>query len=196
MLIIETPTGVLVRSVPMASPLSAATGGTAAEGATHDAAALWGLPDFVYAAAVVRVGSGSREVGDRLLIVGDAGAVVQVKRRVGATADRARERQWVMKHSRAGLRQAHGTIRRLASGRVRMTNGRDRAIEVDGGAIHWIAVVVIDHPEPPDGATPIVEDEPNPSVVLLRRDWEFLFVQLKSTLGVIGYLRTRSRGID
>jgi hypothetical protein len=40
---------VIVRAVPSASPLgSDLRHGGAAEAATHDAAAVWGLPDFVY----------------------------------------------------------------------------------------------------------------------------------------------------
>lgn len=70
-LIVETAAGILMRRVPNSSPLPPdREQGKAAEGAIQDAAALWGLPDFTYRGQVVRVGSGVRELGDGLLVVG------------------------------------------------------------------------------------------------------------------------------
>jgi hypothetical protein len=69
-----------------------------------------------------------------------------------------------------------------------MTNGRDRSITVDGPNVQWVCVVVIDHPDP---STDFVVPELTarlPVVVPLRRDWEFLFNQLRSTYAVVGYL--------
>lgn len=186
---VETAAGVLIQRIGAASPLRADIArGPAAEEATQDAAALWGLPDFVYRPAVLPVGSGSRELGDRLMMVGDRGVVIQVKAREGTPGDDADERSWVEKHVARGLRQAHGTIRSLRRRRVPMTNGRGRTIDVDGQGLRWIAVVVVDHPNAPDEVVAAVADQPNPSVVLLRRDWEFLFEQLKSAHAVVGYL--------
>jgi hypothetical protein len=59
---------------------------------------------------------------------------------------------------------------------------------VDGRGIRWFAVVVVEHPGVPEGFTPSVEQQPNRSLVLLRRDWEFLFDQLKSTHAVAQYV--------
>lgn len=59
---------------------------------------------------------------------------------------------------------------------------------MDGASIRWSAVVVVEHPAVPEGITPFVEEQPNPSVVLLRRDWEFLFEQLKSTHAIVQYI--------
>jgi hypothetical protein len=187
-LVIETQKGIAVRRIPTASPLPPHIGsGRAAEDATQDAATVWGLPDFLYHAEIHRVGAGTREVGDRLLVVGDLGLVVQVKSRELPGADESKEHRWLEKHSARGVRQAHGTIRRLRARATTLTNARGRSIEVDGTAIRWIAVVVIDHAAPPDGFTPDVSNQPNPTVVLLRRDWEFLFDQLKSTYWVASY---------
>jgi hypothetical protein len=48
-LLVETPGGVMLRTIPSASPLDPGMrSGPAAEAATQDAAAVWGLPDFVY----------------------------------------------------------------------------------------------------------------------------------------------------
>ena len=67
-LMVETAGGVLIQRIGAASPLRADIArGSAAEEATQDAAALWGLPDFVYRPVVLPVGSGSRELGDRLM---------------------------------------------------------------------------------------------------------------------------------
>jgi hypothetical protein len=133
-LVIETDTGVIIREIPAASPLpEGISSGAGAEVATHDAAALWGLPDFVFRADVVGVGSGWREIGDAVLHVGNLGVVVQVKARsADAVANEGRERAWLNKNVRKGLRQAHGTIRRLLAGSVRLTNARGRTIELVG----------------------------------------------------------------
>lgn len=188
-MVIDTAYGVLVREVPAASPLPPdSAGGHASEAATRDAAALWGLPDFVYRAVVYRKGSSSRELGDNLLIVGDLGLVVQVKRRERPSADETREQAWLAKHSTIALNQARGTIRVLSSNTLRLTNARRRSVEVDGGQIRWVAVAVLDHPDPPLGVVPETEDGAAPSIVLLRRDWEFLFNQLKSSHAVGRYL--------
>jgi hypothetical protein len=188
-MVIDTAYGVLVREVPAASPLPPdSVGGYASEAAMRDAAALWGLPDFLYRAVVYRKGSSSRELGDNLLIVGDLGLVVQAKRRERPSTDATREQAWLAKHSTTALNQARGTIRALRSNALRLTNARGRTVEVDGGQIRWVAVAVLDHPDPPLGVVPETEGGPGPSIVLLRRDWEFLFNQLKSSHAVGKYI--------
>jgi hypothetical protein len=190
-LFVDTKAGVMVRRVPAASRLrSDRARGYAAEDATREAASIWGLPDFVYYPEVSKVGSGSREIGDCLLIVGDLAASVQVKSREVVTADRDRERSWVEKKVREALNQANGTIRRLQREPVRLTNGRGRTIEVDGNQMRWVSVAVIDHPDPPEpsGESKESRESRSPTVVLDRRDWEFLFDQLKSVHAVVGYL--------
>src|SRR5437773_2240661 len=68
-LLVETAEGPMLRLVPGASPLGdGESEGRAAETATHEAAALWGLPDFVYLPDVVQVSSGVRELGDGIVI--------------------------------------------------------------------------------------------------------------------------------
>jgi hypothetical protein len=187
-LVIETADGVLFRDVLEASPLRRDIDqGAAAEEAAHDAAALWGLPDFVYRAGQKRVGSGTREIGDGLLLVGDVGLVVQVKSREGDLGDEERERRWILKHTRRAIRQGRGSIRRLQRDATRMRNARGVEIEVAPG-VEWLVVAVIDHPDPPDDIDLADLEEFGPGVsVLLRRDWEFLFEQLKSTRAVASY---------
>jgi hypothetical protein len=188
-LVVETPAGVLLRHIPNASPLPA-TGeqGKAAEEAVHDAAAIWGLPDFTYRGRVVEVGSGGRELGDNLLIVGSLGIVVQVKSRTAPTNDPERERRWIDKHTKVALAQARGTIRRMKLRPAELTNARGRSVEIDGNEMRWISVIVIDHQNAPADVSAPAFDLNAPAVVLLRRDWDFLFEQLKSTHAVAGYL--------
>src|SRR5215218_10789752 len=79
-LVIETANGIALRNVPPAMPLRLRESqGKEAEEATHGAAAFWGLHDFVFRPEVRRTGSGVRELGDGMLLVGDIGIVVQVK---------------------------------------------------------------------------------------------------------------------
>jgi hypothetical protein len=187
--LIETPRGTMARIIPSASPLS--TGmrqGYAAEAATHDAAAVWGLPDFVYLPDTAALASGTRELGDGLLVVGDLGVVVQVKSRENPAYDADRERRWLDKKAAEAIRQGNGTIRQLKERPHRLTNLRGRRLEIDGNAHRWIVVVVIDHDEPPEATTPLLDEAKHPTAVLLRRDWEFLFDQLKSTHAVAEYL--------
>jgi hypothetical protein len=188
-LIVETPAGVLVRRIPNAMGLRTdVERGGAAEEAVHDSAAIWGLPDFIYRGRIVAVGSGAREVGDNLIVVGHVGVVVQVKSRAAPSADVERERRWIEKNVQAALDQARGSIRRLQLGPIELTNARGRTIEVDGSKLRWLSAVVIDHPSRP-GEVPVPSHDPNaPAVVMLRRDWDFLFEQLKSTHAVVGYL--------
>lgn len=190
MLFVETSSGVMVRRVPDASTLPPERRkGTAAEEATQSAASLWGLPDFVYHSTLRKVGSGSRELGDRILIVGDLGVVVQVKSREIASLDQAKERRWIEKQTNRALAQANGTIRSMKLEPTPLVNSRGREVEIDGNELRWVVVAVLDHPNVPSGI--VLKHDlavPYPAVVLLRRDWEFLFDQLKSIHAVCGYL--------
>lgn len=189
-LLVETGSGVMARRIPAAMPLRLGPPeGKAAEDATYGAAALWGLPDFVFKPEIRRLGSGTRELGDGVLIVGDAGIVVQVKRRERPTDDPEKERRWIEKQTSRALRQAWGSVRQLRREPATMTNGRGVVITADGNDLKWLAAVVIDHDDPPEDILPAQSDRLKDSVVLLRRDWEFLFVQLKSTHAVCGYLQ-------
>jgi len=189
-LIVETADRVYFRTVPAATPLDPTQRrGKAAEEATHDAASAGGLPDFVFPATTQRISSGNRELGDALIVIGDQGVVVQVKSRdAEGPTEEQRERNWVDKQVAKALRQASGTVRLLRSRTFDLTNGRGRTMTVDGAQLNWTALVVIDHDDPPAGVTPPAQAGPLPAVVLLRRDWEFLFDQLQSTHAVVRYL--------
>ena len=182
--IYEADDGFLVRRVGPASNLpDSLEHGTAAETATRGLAGLWGLPDFVYQPRQSRTGSGVRELGDAVLSVNDIAAVVQVKARTAPSTNRARETSWLDKHIKEAERQAKGTIRRLSTqSSVTLRNLRGRDIQLDCTSKTWVHAVVIDHPGL-DGYVPPC------TTTLLRRDWDFLFEQLKSTHAVLEYMQ-------
>lgn len=182
---VETPQGSFVRTIRPAALLPEGLDrGPGAEAATRGAAAFYGLPDFVFYPAVERRGPGVREIGDALLIAGQKGAAVQVKARQQATDDPDRERSWLVRKAAEGTRQATGTIRRLRYRQAtRLENVRGGVISFWGRDISWVPVVVIEHPAPPEDL--VLGGD---AVVLLRRDWEFLFEQLQSTVAVVDYL--------
>jgi len=187
---VETPNGVFVRRIPPASVLPAdAEHGPAAEQATRAAAAAYGLPDFVYRPKLQARASGIREIGDALVIAGRYAAAIQVKSRPAPTGSERRERAWLDHQIARATRQSVGTIRALRQlPTVELQNERGRMVSVDARRREWIPVVIVDHPG-------VTDYHPTGSaVVLLRRDWEFLFAQLKSTYAVLAYLgRVRDR---
>lgn len=162
--------------------------GTAAEEATTNAAAFWGLPDFVFPPVKRATGSGSRELGDGIVLVGDQGLILQVKSRQNPTQKTEREASWIKKQVAKGAGQAAGTLRQLRRQPEDMPNQRGRVITIDGNSGTWIGVVIVDHAEPPGGITLSVDHQGLSVITLLRRDWEFLFEQLGSTAAVVGYL--------
>lgn len=189
-LIVDTPDGPHVRRIPPALPLPPdVEPGIGAELAIHRAAATWGLPDFVFEPTYAVKGSGRREQGDRLLLSGAHGAVVQSKRRTGPPKDETGGRFWLQKHADKALRQAGGTVRQLREQSADMVNGRGRTLNVDGHAYEWVALVVLDHESVP--VDTFLELEPPAgllAIAVTRKDLDFLFHQLRSTTAVLDYL--------
>jgi hypothetical protein len=181
----------VAREIPEASPLPRCEVndlGRAAEESSLAAPAALGLPDFVFRAKIVRKGSGLREVGDGTLVSGGRGIALQVKARASATSNHERESKWLLKKAAEGLRQAHGTIRFVfMEPQLSLVNLRERTVSLRGDAIDWVPVVVLDHPSPPDRVAPNWGDGLR-GLVLLRRDWEFLWRQLRSVAAVVDYV--------
>ncbi|MGW6208434.1 hypothetical protein ACWF9B_32920 [Streptomyces sp. NPDC055089] len=188
-LIVDTPNGPHVRRIPPALPLPAGIEpGTGAEMAIHRAAATWGLPDFVFEPSYAVKGSGTREQGDRLLLAGSRGVVLQSKRRTVAPKDADSERAWLQKNTTKALKQAKGSVRQLRLQSSDMVNGRGRTLNVDGHAYEWLALVVLDHESVPRETTLELEPIGMPAIVVTRQDLDFLFHQLRSTTAVLDYL--------
>lgn len=185
-LVIETSNGVAVRNISAAMPRRLLDEqGKEAENATHDAAALWGLADFVLEPSVRQRASGVRELGDGLLLLGDLAIVLQVKSRESPSGNPNRELHWIEKQCKKALAQGAGTIRELQREPASMTNLRGRMVELDGNKVRWVVTVIVDHDDPPADVSLTPTQN---AVILLRRDWDFLFEQLKSTHGVGRYL--------
>jgi hypothetical protein len=185
-LVVDTPNGLYLRRIPDASPLVAGVErGPAVEAATRSAVARWGLPDFVHQPVVRQLGSGARELGDGILLVGREAVVVQVKSRAAAGDNPDREAAWIAKQTAKAMRQAQGTVRSLRSSPAEVANLRGRTITIDGTKYNRLAVIVVDHPDVPDNTMVDKASDDLPTVTLLRRDWEFLFDQLRSTHAVV-----------
>ncbi|MFJ5984502.1 hypothetical protein [Lentzea sp. NPDC092896] len=189
-LVLETADGTFIRRIPDASPLPADDErGYAVEDASRRAASVFGMPDFVFLPKQQRNGSGMRELGDGIVIVGSRAAVLQIKSREEASCSVAsKESSWLTKNIEKAHRQANGTIRRLTNTPAILTNARGRSIIVAGATYQWLSVVIVDHPEVPEGYLPPSGQGNTPAVVLMRRDWEFLFNHLYSTSAVLAYL--------
>ncbi|MEV5454844.1 hypothetical protein [Streptomyces sp. NPDC052535] len=189
-LIVETPNGPYMRRIPPALPLpSDVDHGAGAEDAVHTAATTWGMPDFVFQQVDhATKGSGRRELGDRLLLAGQRGAVVQVKARTIKPKPRAQETAWIQKVAAKAMNQAKGTVRQLRMLPADMVNGRGRTLHVDGNAYEWVAVFLLDHPQVPEEVQVALRPIGIPAITLTRRDWDFLFDQLRSTTAVLDYL--------
>lgn len=180
------------RIVPAAQPLDPALPmGTAAEIASMDAAGIWGMPDYVFKPTVVRTASGPREVSDFILLAGRVGLLLQVKSRAEPSPRPERERLWAIKQAATAVRQAKGSLRTLRRERSMHTNLRGEQMTIGYNDVErWVIVVLIDHERPPIGtdlaaSLPASEDK---AVVLTRRDWQFLWDQLKSGTAVAAYL--------
>jgi hypothetical protein len=188
-MLVQRPDGVYGRIVPVAEALDRSLErGTAAEGASRDSASRWGLSDFVFQPGTVQRGSATREVGDGTIVCGDRGLAVQVKARTEATDQPERERAWISKKAKEGARQASGSVRTVRRNPTPHVNARGRSITIDGNAIEWVGVIIIDHDTPPDDVSAYEQSVPIPYVVALRREWDFLFNQLRSTTAVVEYL--------
>lgn len=199
-LIVETSSGLLIREVQAPLPLRADLDpGKAVEDATLGAAQLWGLPDFVFTPKEEKVGSGTRERGDGFIVVGDRGYVIQAKRRSIVPDSEERERGWLLKNIAKAIRQGRGTIRAMTDQPRELVNGRGRSVQISADALDWRIIVIIDHPDLPPGYKADTDAEGVPVTVLSRRDWDFLFDQLKSTVAVCDYLdrsESKSRVLD
>ena len=144
-------------------------------------------------------GSGQREVGDGFLVVGDQGAVLQVKSRSvesSTTDDEARAARWVDKNLRKAIKQGRGTLRAVASATVpvalRSVRSLDapaerqaefeRALPSDVSA--WPIIVVLDHPNVPAMSVVVDADV----FVVMLDDWRFLHQAIRSTAGMLVYV--------
>lgn len=187
-LLVETADGLRHRRIQSALPLPEGTErGVAAERAIRFAAAVWGMPDFIFEPTHETSGSGVREVGDGILVTSGTAVMIQSKSRLRPGDSPERESSWLTKNIGKGLKQGAGSIRFLSARPVAMRNRRRRVVTLDGASLRWVSLVLVDHTDVPDSYLP--PELPENAVVMMRRDWEFLFNQLRSARSVVGYLR-------
>lgn len=189
--LVDLGTRIGSRTVRAASPLRGdRSQGDAAEDAALDAAAAWGMPDYVFRPAIISTGSGTKQVGDLIVVAGRVGLMMQVKSRVDPSQDAAKEERWVRKRVAHAVDQANGSLRTIQRLSTRHENLRGRALEIAYASVErWITVVIVDHARPPIGLDLVssVQHSTHPAVVLTRRDWEFLWGQLRSGVAVAEY---------
>jgi hypothetical protein len=177
--------------------------GVTREQQVRDMAARLGVADFVYFAAPLSKGHGQREVaGDGLLLVGDRGAVLQVKSRdpsQGVRDSAERARAWIGKNAANAMAQGLGTKREIARRheigeplQVYPVRAADLPADartryqcvVSGGTQDWPVIVLLDHPQMPQVDLAFV-----PGVVCFGfSDWWELQRRLRSTSATIDYV--------
>ena len=167
-----------------------------------DTAAWLGVADFVYSARPLRKGNALREAsGDGLLIVGERGAILQVKSRDPKKArldSPSRTILWVQKQARKARDQGLGAKREIARRRslgdpvivspVRAAalsddSRRRYEFEITGYTQGWPIIVVLDHP-----ACPELDLGFERGIVwLLSTDWKELHYRIRSISGLLEY---------
>jgi hypothetical protein len=178
--------------------------GTIRENQVRDIAALLGVADFVYFAPPVSKGKGQREAsGDGLLIVGERGAILQVKSRdplKGQSDAEERAIAWVSKNARKAMEQGLGTKRELARRRSNCTPmvvlpvrashlpadvKRRYECFINYDSQDWPVIVIIDHPKMPEIDLGFV-----PGVVWFTfKDWGEIQRRLRSASATIDYVK-------
>jgi hypothetical protein len=146
-----------------------------------------GVPDFVYEPVLIRRGSSSREVSDGLLVVGSDGLIMQVKSRESEAArvdSPEKAIGWSIKKGLAAQRQGAGTRRSLVANALRMRSLRGYERDLPD-ASSWPVVVIIDHPL----AIGAAFDSSADTLFISSSDWRDLHRMVRSTAGVISYVR-------
>ncbi|BAD57227.1 hypothetical protein NFA_23800 [Nocardia farcinica IFM 10152] len=151
-------------------------------------AAVLGVPDFVYYPEKQVRGrtGGNREVGDGLLVAGEAGLIVQSKSRLDDSAANEtpeRAEQWCRKHARKGQSQAAGTRRTIQRGGVYATSLRGYRRLLPQFA-RWAGVVIIDQQNVSAIEFPASTD----TLYITLDDWLQLHFMIRSTAGIIDYV--------
>jgi hypothetical protein len=168
--------------------------GHAVEEDVRQIVAKLGVSDFVYTVPLLARGSGSREVGDALLISNGLGAVLQVKSRDpdGRAEDGA---TWLASRGERAYRQGKGSLRSIANRRaagetihaipVRAASWSDAdrelaRLSLDMDVSDWPIIVIVDHPSL-DGVSPLHDD----AFWITTTDWLWLNQALRSVTAVL-----------
>lgn len=164
-------------------------------------AAHHGVPDFVFRPLDVAKdprGRTQREVGDFLLWVGDAVAIVSSKSREPTAAEREtqdRRTRWFDKQVSGAFDEIKGvvrTLRRAEASAIVLESERGVKVPWTPKPTSAYVGVILLHASPPDEdwAPPLMDDGV-PTIAMLAEDWNFLNRVLPSTMALIRYLGRR-----
>lgn len=148
-------------------------------------AAELGVRDFVYHPVIIRKGQASREVSDGLLLVGNRGAVLQVKARASDADTDDKLASWISKKVDEGVRQVKGTRRTMLREPLTVESLRGHARTLPAG-LDLPGVVLLDVERVPAGTTVVLDD--NRTIAMTVEDWRTLNRMIRSTAGVIDYV--------
>lgn len=162
--------------------------------------AYHGVPDFVFRPVDVPKGRGQREVGDFLLWVGRAVAIVSHKARLPSAAEREtdqRRRLWLDARVAEAFDQIKGVannLRCIDPGTLALESERGVRVGWDPTRIDgYVGVVLLDALEPEQQYAPPVMADGVPTIAMLASDWDLLHGLLPSTASMINYVARRQR---
>jgi hypothetical protein len=177
--------------------------GTERESQVRELAAKLGVEDFVYSAPPIQKGAGYREAsGDGLLLVGNRGAVLQVKAREpskGGGDSPERAASWIRKYAEKAAEQGIGTRRELARRQsahspmlvypvralgLSMEIKELYALRIEQSVSDWPVIVILDHPNFPSIDLGFRKDV----VWFTFSDWWELQRRLRSTTATLTYV--------
>lgn len=168
------------------------------EAEVRDIAGDLGVSDFVFTSPLVSKGAAKRELGDGLLIVGAAGAILQVKARdpdLAATDMSEKANRWASQQITRAVSQAKGSRREIERRlNAEETLGvlpervahlpQDEAagyiLPIEGTVADWPSIVVIDHPR---ADLEVGSD----CLIISKEDWLGLYQLLGSVSAMIRY---------
>ena len=148
---------------------------------------------------VMKLGSGSREIGDGLIVIGPKAIVLQVKARdVAATDSETRATSWIEKKSAEALRQVAGTVKSVRQLKapilLEMVEADPRLTTVqlplDPRVVtEFVGVVVIDHDSDEAPVHPLDLRRVDFPVVRMRLDeWHYIVSNCDSATELFGHL--------
>lgn len=173
-------------------------GGQPLEEAARRLAADLGTSAFVYKAALVRQGAGSRELGDAILYANGRGAIIQVKTRQADKVRPGEGQRWLDSEGQRARRQGIGskrTVERLrASGNAAVAypsrcegltppDIESLSLTLDMDTSSWPVIVILDHPHIERLLAPTSD-----VFWVTMLDWALLNQCIRSITHLIGYV--------
>jgi hypothetical protein len=148
-------------------------------------AAELGVRDFVYHPVTIRKGEAFREVSDGLLLVGNRGAILQVKARESDADTDHKLSSWISKKVDEGVRQVRGTRRTMLREAVTVESLRGHTRALPAG-LDLPGVVLLDVDRVPTATGVVLDDDR--TIAMTVQDWRTLNRMIRSTAGVIDYV--------